>query len=522
MSVSPNTSGLPQEAMGHLVGQAYINQGLQNLAALNGNVAELISKKKLPQKRWTDQQIELFLHQISMMDSNNFSGNSGVGEREGRCFSALVARRNYNLCHGIGRSGDISEVQPKAAGSSLVLKLTNQLAQDAIKVAGIKTVKESILLPLATGMAICFCFTALRESRPKAKFVIFLRIDQKACFKAIFTAGYIPIIVNGIQNGDEIQTNLEQIEYEIKNHGHESILCVLSTTSCFAPRVSDNLPEVGKICKQHDIPHIVNNAYGLQSTKCSHLISETHRLGFRIDGFVQSMDKNFGVPVGGSIVAGFGSGLTAKIGAVYPGRASAAPVIDLFITFLSLGVEGYKKLLSDRKLRFAELKNEVAKLSNKRNDLRLLHTPHNDISMGIGFSRVSETLDKVTGVELRQQEPDFSVTKFGSMLFTRFVSGARVVPIGNQKVINGVKFQGYGSHVDCYSCDYLTVAAAIGIEVEDIELFIKRFDRILTKKLPCLKGDVSSDASTLENQKAEQYHSIQQSLEQKVEELNLS
>ena len=34
------------------------------------------------------------------------------------------------------------------------------------------------------------------------------------------------------------------------------------------------LEEVGKICKDLDIPHIINNAYGVQSTKCMHLIQQ--------------------------------------------------------------------------------------------------------------------------------------------------------------------------------------------------------------------------------------------------------
>ncbi len=51
-----------------------------------------------------------------MMDSNNFLGNVGVGEREGRLACPLVARRHYGLAHGIGRSGDIAAGQPKAAG----------------------------------------------------------------------------------------------------------------------------------------------------------------------------------------------------------------------------------------------------------------------------------------------------------------------------------------------------------------------------------------------------------------------
>lgn len=64
-------------------------------------------------------------------------GNVGIGEREARMFSNLVARRHYHLGHGIGRSGDISEVQPKAAGSSLLSKLTNSFVMDVLRLAGV-------------------------------------------------------------------------------------------------------------------------------------------------------------------------------------------------------------------------------------------------------------------------------------------------------------------------------------------------------------------------------------------------
>jgi O-phospho-L-seryl-tRNASec:L-selenocysteinyl-tRNA synthase len=40
------------------------------------------------------------------------------------------------MSHGIGRSGDIAAEQPKAAGSSLMYKLTCYLARDALKVMG--------------------------------------------------------------------------------------------------------------------------------------------------------------------------------------------------------------------------------------------------------------------------------------------------------------------------------------------------------------------------------------------------
>ena len=48
--------------------------------------------------------------------SNNFPDNVGVGEREARVFSRLVRARHGHLGHGMGRSGDVQEPQPKAAG----------------------------------------------------------------------------------------------------------------------------------------------------------------------------------------------------------------------------------------------------------------------------------------------------------------------------------------------------------------------------------------------------------------------
>ncbi len=47
------------------------------------------------------------------MDSNNFLGTTGVGEREARVACGLVAQRHFRLAHGIGRSGDIAAPQPK-------------------------------------------------------------------------------------------------------------------------------------------------------------------------------------------------------------------------------------------------------------------------------------------------------------------------------------------------------------------------------------------------------------------------
>ena len=61
---------------------------------------------------------------------------------------------------------------------------------------------------------------------------------------------------------------------------------------------------VAEICHKLNIPHVVNNAYGVQSTKCMHILEEAGKRekNRRVDAFVQSTDKNLMVPVGGSII----------------------------------------------------------------------------------------------------------------------------------------------------------------------------------------------------------------------------
>lgn len=201
------------------------------------------------------------------------------------------------------RSGDISAPQPKAAGSSLLSHLANSLVLDLLKALGLPTTKAAVIIPCATGMSLMLCLLALRRKRTNGNYVIFPRIDQKSCVKSIVSAGFEPIVVEPVISGDELCTNIEQIKEDIERYGPENIVCVMSTTSCFAPRVNDNLIEISKLCASRKIPHIVNNAYGLQCTKCLHQIEQATRIG-RVDVFVQSTDKNLLVPVGGSIIAG--------------------------------------------------------------------------------------------------------------------------------------------------------------------------------------------------------------------------
>ncbi|KAG7273852.1 hypothetical protein CRUP_014545 [Coryphaenoides rupestris] len=413
------------------VSSSYVRQGAQARRGHERLVRHLLEQAT----------VELFLNELALMDSNNFLGNCGVGEREGRVSSSLVARRHYRLIHGIGRSGDIAAVQPKAAGSSLLNKLTNSVVLDILKLSGVPSVASCFVVPMATGMSLTLCFLTLRHRRPKARYILWPRIDQKSCFKAMITAG------------DELRTDLEAVERQIQTLGAENVLCVHSTTSCFAPRVPDRLEELATMCGKYHIPHVVNNAYGIQSSKCMHLIQ-------------QSLDKNFMVPVGGAIIAGFDETFIQEISQMYPGRASASPSLDVLITLLTLGANGYKRLLAERKEMYSVLAEELRTLAAAHGE-RVLHTPHNPISLAMSLDG------------LRGDGDDKAVTQLGSMLFTRQVSGARVIPLGKEQTVSGHTFRGFMSHSEAYPCPYLNAASAMGITRDDVALCVRRLDKCL-------------------------------------------
>lgn len=88
------------------------------------------------------------------------------------------------------------------------------------------------------------------------------------------------------------------------------------------------------------------------------------------------------------------------------------------------------------------------------------------------------------------------ISFLGSMLFTRCVSGTRVVvpsdaagAAGGEggtgkdptaKTIGPLTFPGYGSHADAYAPGpYLTAACALGVSKDEIDEFLRRLDKTL-------------------------------------------
>ncbi|KAL3904177.1 MAG: hypothetical protein SGPRY_011390 [Prymnesium sp.] len=477
-----------------LVSSSYIRQAQQARRSREGMIKSLLAQRRLPARGWDDNTLRLFLHELAMMDSNTFPGNAGVGEREARVGCPLVQVRHFGFGHGIGRSGDILEQQPKAAGSSLLYKLTNSLAVDAIRLSGAKETNAAIVLPLATGMTVSLTLLALKAMRPHAQYVLWPRIDQKSCLKAIHATGMVPVVIENLLEGDELRTDVAMLQAKLAELGPSNVLCILSTTSCFAPRGIDKLLEIGRLAREAEVPHLVNNAYGLQCASCMKAIASASRNG-RVDAFIQSTDKNFLVPVGGAVIATcskeFGLDLLAQLSTTYPGRASISPILDLFSTLLHLGADGWTRLLQHRQQLFPSFRERLVRLV-QAHDERVLETPHNSISMG---------------VSLTSGGGNSPVTAMGAALWLRLISGCRIcAPTARQKIVAGISFTNYGSHHNDYPCAYFTVACAIGITEEDIVLFLKRLDKTLTewKRQPspssCLL-EASHDAEHLTREK---------------------
>lgn len=452
-----------------LVSTSYVRRADEASKRQTKLFSQLVSNRKLPTDGWNEQVIESFLLELSQLDSNNFLDNCGVGEREGRVYSKLVQRRNFSLHHGIGRSGDVSADQPKAIGSSIIAKLANILVADAMKISGLQSIDSTttLLLPLCTGMSLCSVFNALRAHQreeqnakedERQNTIVWTRLDQKTCIKSILASGYDVCVVDPILEKDELVTNLQALEKELsaeENENTKKIACVVSSTSCFAPRASDDVEAIAKLCQKYNVAHVINNAYGVQSRKLCGKIEAAMRKG-RVDCVVQSLDKNFLVPVGGAIVcAPKGNGyLVDKIRKLYPGRASISSTLDVLITLLEMGKTGYERLLDERETNYEKLKMALERTASKYGE-RVLETPNNPISLGVTLTSSRNDL----------------VTKFGSMLFTRRVSGARTVPMQETKKIGDVELRGFGASFSTYPTAYFTAAAAIGMREKEIESF---------------------------------------------------
>lgn len=559
-----------------LVSARYIEAGRESLHANARTLRSLLAQRRCPEVGLSDAAIELLLRQLAMMDTNNFAHHVGGGEREGRVVSALVRQRHLNFSHGIGRSGDLTSEQPKAAGSSLLYRLTNLMMLDLIREAGAPSTAAAVVVPMATGMTLALvlrCVAKARAAEAQAnaasfssgapQYVIWPRIDQKTALKCIDAAGLVPVPVAlravaplsaraahagpaaaaaaPPREGDEgaapshsqaaisptpdssavppyfLECHVDDIAAAVEAVGGPSrVVCVLSTTSCFAPRVPDNTVAMAQYCRVAGVPYVVNNAYGVQSRRIMVRLDAAQRLG-RVDYVVQSGDKNFLVPVGGSVISCSDAARCQAAAALYAGRASMSPVLDLCITALSLGRRGMHALWAERyecralllrRLRaFARERGEVLLADDGDEEVEACGEAERNASGGASTAATGRRAPRRPTAPQPRNDISFAVTMrtygrdpggkdagggdageawaaaraLGARIFRSAVTGPRVVTPApsTRTTIAGCTFVNYGMHQDeLPPCPLLVIACGIGMTLPEVESLVARLQEL--------------------------------------------
>ncbi len=424
-----------EEKLKDLIPASHLTRGLTTLGTRIQPLKELLDQRTIPEKGWSDDQILVIIELLASMDTDKDPKAARVGEREGRVASPLLDRLSAGFCHGIGRSGQIAAPQPKAPGGSIMYMLVNRFASTILRKRGLPNVKGAILLPLSTGMSIFLSLAACRNLHGGTH-VVYPRVDHQSPLRGIAAAGYSVNQVETRIEGEAVRCDVTKIREAIS----KETAAIVSTTTFFPPREPDDIKEIAKLAADLEIPHIINNAYGVQSDEIMARVRGAIDAG-RVDYVVQSTDKNFLTPVGGAIVA---SPVREKIEALsntYAGRASAAPAVQFFAAMLSLGMEGYNSLIAKQKLMRKLLSDRLGEAAANCGE-RVLNV-FNPVAaaMTLGASRKK------------------SPKEIGGALYTLRVTGPRVVD---------PRETSWGACVEGYPTPYLSMNAAIGATEIDI------------------------------------------------------
>lgn len=340
-----------------------LNRGLTTLDSEWKPIKILFEQRRVPDKGLDDGTIRNLLGILSSMDTDKDPLAARIGEREARVASNLVSELAAGFNHGVGRSGDLVASQPKAPGGSIMYYFANKLALDALKRFGLPNIKNAYVTPCAVGMTLALTLCAVRKKTGKSE-VVYLRVDHKSPVKAIELVGMKAKILDGVVFGDAVRVPIEDVEKAIT----DETAAIVSTTTFFPPKEPDNIKEIAKIANKFNVFHVINNAYGIQSREIMRMLRGAIDAG-RIDAMVQSTDKNFLTPVGGCIVSSPSEDFLDSVSEAYPGRASAAPIVQFLAAILSLGVQGYQKMRDEqeanRKL-LGEMLGELAEKYSER------------------------------------------------------------------------------------------------------------------------------------------------------------
>lgn len=435
------STAIPQNMLNR--GQLVLNQFLNPIKIL-------FEQKSVPEEPWTDEQIEFLLKSLSNMDTDKDIKAARVGEREARIASKLHLTTSAGFCHGVGRSGFLTAPQPKAPGASIMYEISNYLAKNILKTFGLPNIKDAIVVPLCTGMALGLTIGALRPNWNNKNFenkrtVLLPQIDHSSLLKGLDLMGVKKKIIEGKIFGDAVRIPVD----DIKKHLDENCFAVISLTSFFPPRENDDIKAISKLAKENDLVHIVVNAYGVQSPDWMKLIRSAIDSG-RVDAIIQSTDKNFLTPVGGALIASSSKEIITKISSTYAGRASATPVVNFLISCLSLGIKGYQKLIEEQQSNRKILEQRLGYTAEKINE-RILKV-FNPVAVAVSLSNLKKD----------------QLTALGGALYNLRVTGPRVYnPEENI----------FGTCCKDFTTPYIVMNAAIGAKTEDIISAVERFEK---------------------------------------------
>jgi O-phospho-L-seryl-tRNASec:L-selenocysteinyl-tRNA synthase len=432
---------LPFDKLKDAIPKSILDRGLNTLNTEFKPLKLLFEQRRVPEKCWKDSQIQALLNLFASMDSDKDSKTAFVGEREGRVASLAVSKLAGGFHHGIGRSGDLTKAQPKAAGGSLMYFFANKLATDALKRFGAPNVKEAMVFPVATGMTLALALCTARNQTGGSE-IVFPRVDLATPLKAIWFAGLKEKIVEGQVIDDSVNVPSKHVE----NATNKNTAAILSTTTFFSPREPDQIKEIAKIAQEKNVPHIINNAFGVQSRQIMKLVEGAIDAG-RVDAVIQSTDKNFLCPVGGAIAASPNQEFLDDMSEVYAGRASAAPITQFLAAMLSMGIEGYEKLRTQQEENKMLLTSSLREIAEKHSQ-RILNV-NNPVS-------VAMTLQ------------GRNAKKIGKALFAARVSGARAMEKTD-----------YGVCCPKYISSYINFDASLGMQKQEITLAMQRLDTVL-------------------------------------------
>ncbi|KAL7684837.1 putative SepSecS/SepCysS family, pyridoxal phosphate-dependent transferase, major [Plasmopara halstedii] len=220
------------------------------------------------------------------------------------------------------------------------------------------------------------------------------------------------------------------------------------------------------------VAHVINNAYGVQASKCVHEIELAMRSG-RVDAVVQILDKTSWCPF------------------IYPGRASSTPTLDFFITILQMG---NRRLLNERKQVAGYMRMKLNAVAMEEGE-RVLHVLSNEVQMQnnvvcqISFAMTLTTLcPNVTNMQEGILAQVKVIRRCRDVLLSsdcdlhQLAALTRIVSCLDRKDIAGYKFDSYGAHFDGFPVPYVTFACTLGMEQYEVDVFAIKLRKTLQER----------------------------------------